>query len=310
MDQTDIPKLREIIDNEETRLVGTLPPIDQNLEEIYATAPASDDKTDLPLKIIRTRTSTSDNNKPLILLFHGGGFFCGSPEMLTRPGREFALEFNALVVLATHRKAPEHRFPTPMLDGWHVADWVSRNAGTFGADPSRGFIVGGYSAGGQLATVVIRQSRDKPLAHPVTGCFLGIPSTLCEEIVPDAYRPLWTSMVENASPGQGPESARAMIEQLGADIRSPWFSAFNSAHGLAEMPPTYIQVGGKDIYRDDGVVLQKALQDAGVPVELDVYGDMGHGSFTVWAQGEGAHNPPDLKPKTLRAMGRLLGKSA
>lgn len=62
------------------------------------------------------------------------------------------------------------------------------------------------------------------------------------------------------------------------------------------MPRTYIQVGGKDMWRDDGAVLQTALEDAGVQVNLDVFSDMGHAGFTVWAQGEGAHNPSDLKP--------------
>lgn len=130
--------MRDAISQVETEMVATLPPLDDNLEEVYASGPGSSDEADVQLKVIHTKTTRPD--KPLILLFHGGGFCAGSNEMLTRPGREFAQEFDAVVVLASCRKTPEHCFPTPMLDGWYVAYWLSQRQNAFGADPECGLL--------------------------------------------------------------------------------------------------------------------------------------------------------------------------
>lgn len=304
MNPSDMMKMRADIAIIEDDLVATLPPLDDQLEEMAAVAPAHDGTSEVPLTIIRPKKG--QDPMPLILLFHGGGLFCGSSKMLLRPAREFALDFGAVVVLSTYRKAPEHPFPASMLDGWNVANWLSQPGNSFGADLTCGFIVGGHSAGGQLAATVIRQTKDLPLAHDVTGCFLGIPSLLCDDNVPPQYRDLWTSMTEWKSDYGGIEYTNSWLRQIGADVRSPWFSPLNSPHGLASMPPTYIQVGGKDVWRDDGVVYNQALGDAGVKSHIDVFPELGHASYTAWAQGDGPNNPPELREKTMAGMRWLL----
>jgi acetyl esterase/lipase len=62
---------------------------------------------------------------------------------------------------------------------------AATNAGSLGADPRKGFILMGTSAGGHLAAITARRARDDPLFrnHPITGQILRVPVT-CH---PDAY---------------------------------------------------------------------------------------------------------------------------
>lgn len=46
------------------------------------------------------------------------------------------------------------------------------------------------------------------------------------------------------------------------------------------MAPAYIQVGGVDLLRNEGIAYSKALETAGVAVKLDAYSGLPHG-FTI-----------------------------
>ena len=48
---------------------------------------------------------------------------------------------------------------------------------------------------------------------------------------------------------------------------------------MGKLPGMYVQVGGKDILRDDGIVYAKALGKDGVKVKLDVFDGRPHESF-------------------------------
>ena len=110
----------------ERELVAQLPSRSECLSEEYFHIPLSDGTT-ARAKIWRQKGSPT-SARPLILLFHGGGFHAGSCEQCTRPGREFALEFDAVVVSAEYRLSPQHKFPQMQLDGLDIAVWLLENA--------------------------------------------------------------------------------------------------------------------------------------------------------------------------------------
>ncbi|GIZ36789.1 hypothetical protein CKM354_000025600 [Cercospora kikuchii] len=318
--------MREAVVLAEQEQIATLPTYDTELEEFDTTVPLNSDEDDggdgLPLKVIRrkdksTNNTTSsqrkENPRPLILLFHGACYLAGTPNMLLRPGREFALELDAVVLLATVRKAPEFPFPIPFQDGAYVAQWAVEKSCSFGADVERGgFVIGGYSAGAHIAAVVAGKRRELGLENVMKGCFLGIPLVLCEEIVPQQLRGVWD---EGKLVGEEEQMKVVLDEMLGylsAGVRSEWFSAFNCEAGLAGFPAVYMQAGGKDILCRDAVVFEAALKEVSVPVKLDVYPQLGHAGYTIWAQGDGENNPPGLKEGTIDGMRWLLerGKGA
>ncbi|KAH8690780.1 hypothetical protein BGW36DRAFT_389313, partial [Talaromyces proteolyticus] len=81
-------------------------------------------------------------------------------------------------------------------------------------------------------------------------------------------------------------------------------SPFNSEIPCSGIPPTYIQVAGMDIMRDDGLVYARALKDSGVDVRLDVYPGMLHGHYVIWPQLKQSFKS---QIDTLSGVGWLLG---
>ena len=297
-------ELRKRMDEWERSLVEKLGPVDDRIEEFYYTI-ALPDGYGVRSKIWKPKASAT-NPRPVILLFHGGGFILGSAEMCTRPGREFAMEFDAVVISATYRLAPEHQFPQQALDGLEVLRWVVDNAEEeFGASPGAGLIVGGYSAGGNVAAVVASEARFMSLRYPITGSFICIALLFTERTVPQKYKPLFTSREENDIPPAGKQSVSDCISNAGADSSSPLFCAVHHAKGLRGLPRTAMQVGGKDVMRDDCVVYARLLEDAGIEVRLDNHAEIGHGAWTIFTDMN-APTSDMLKEKTLDAIRWLL----
>lgn len=285
-------------------LVDKLGPPGERIEESYHDIPLSDGHS-IQAKVWRPKGETNEP-RPVILLFHGGGFVAGSAEMCTRPGREFALEFNAVVISATYRLAPQHKFPQAALDGLDVLQWVIKNSEKeFGASPKAGLVVGGYSAGSQVAAVVASEARSKVLDYPVTGSFLCLPLLFMEDTVPQRYKHLFTSRDKFPPVGKG--TMVDVLTNMEADASSPLFCPLHSSKGLAGLPPTYVQVGGKDHIWNDGLIYSELLKEAGVATRFDNHEDLGHESWTIFTDMQ-APGAEALKNSTLDAMRWLLNK--
>ncbi|KAF2167205.1 hypothetical protein M409DRAFT_22634 [Zasmidium cellare ATCC 36951] len=300
---------RHGLEDLEKSLVKALGPLSSNIDEFYKTITLpSSHKAEL--KVWRSK-STPAADRPLILMFHGGGFAAGSIEMCTRPGREFAEDFGAVVVSSSYRLAPENPFPASVSDGMDVARWLSTHAAEeLGASLEKGFIVGGLSAGGNIAAVIAHQLKHEALQFPITGSFIGIAPLLIESTVPAQYKHLWTSRTDNpkGNPHFGYKGDERMVELLQADPASPLYSPTNDLAGLGGLPRTYFQLGDNDPLRDDCVVYAKALEDAGVQVKMDIIPDIGHECFSIWYNEEEG-SPKELKTKTMEGIAWLLGRT-
>jgi len=77
-----------------------------------------------------------------------------------------------------YRLAPEHKFPTAQTDCWDAVKWLAAHASELGADPTKGFIVGGISAGGTTSAVVSVLAAEEKLSPPITGQWLCAPSLM------------------------------------------------------------------------------------------------------------------------------------
>ncbi|KAK1968936.1 alpha/beta-hydrolase [Colletotrichum sublineola] len=288
-------------------LLATLPPLDPSLEEFrdVATLP---DGYGIDLQIVRPRgVNESNGGRPLILLWSGGGFIVAGVEPVTRPAREFALEFGAVVVNATYRLAPENKFPRSVRDGYETAAWLSKNAARFGADISKGgFVLGGYSAGANIAAVVGQRSGVEGNLG-VTGTLLGIPLLIVKEIVPEKYAAEWVSREENATWSETFTTAvvNDVLGALDADFSSPWFSPVNDPASLSKCPRAYIQVGDRDPLRDDGLIFAKMLQENGVEARVHRWPNWGHQGWSLYCPADA---PANLGPDTMNAMRWLLGQ--
>src|SRR6185436_8839557 len=134
-----------------------------------------------------------------------------------------------------------------------------------GTDPAR-VVVGGDSAGANLAAVAARHERDAVLAQ------LLVYPALDAAMDSDSYREFADGALLRAE-----DMERCWTLYLdGADGAEPDASPLN-ADDLAGVAPAYIAVAGHDVLRDDGIAYAAALERAGVPVTLRRYEDMPHG---------------------------------
>jgi acetyl esterase len=206
---------------------------------------------------------------------HGGGWYVGDIPTFDRVGRALANASGAKVVLPEYRLAPEHRWPTQIGDAQAIARWA-RDAGAaqLAVDPAR-VALGGDSAGGQLAVVAARHTRDDGLP-PLRELLLVYPC-LDPTLSSDAMREF----------ADGPMLTRADVERCwgfyradGARDDDPDFAPL-AGRDWTGMPPARIAVAGQDPLRDDGLRLGALLRRAGVEVDERTYADMVHG-FLRW----------------------------
>ncbi|KAB8260180.1 hypothetical protein BDV32DRAFT_138268 [Aspergillus pseudonomiae] len=236
------------------------------------------------LHIVKPGNSSGAN--PVVVLIFGGAFVMGSNIQSIVWARTIAALYGATVVQPSYRLAPEHKFPTAPNDIWDSVQWIAANASALDADLTKGFVLGGGSAGGNLAIVTAHRAVKEKLSPPITGVLASIPVCMSQETVPEKYKELWVSREQNAyapgNPGLDTKSIKGYEALYQQDRLSEDFSPFNSTVPFSALPRTYVQVAGLDILRDDGIVYAKVLRDNGVEVRLDAYPGMPHGHFNLW----------------------------
>jgi acetyl esterase/lipase len=161
---------------------------------------------------------------------------------------------------------------------------AASNASALGASPHRGFIIGGGSAGGNIAAVLAHLARDEGLSPPLTGQYLCVPAITCmapPESLPAPYRAEYLShpfVTPSADPvlrlaADNPRGPWDLL--LVPDWESPLMVPFHYGRtdkGHKGLAPAYIQVAGCDPLRDEALIYERVLrEEAGVRTRLDVY---------------------------------------
>ncbi|KAL2784466.1 Alpha/Beta hydrolase protein [Aspergillus keveii] len=247
----------------------------------------------------------TNSRRPLIVLVYGGGFMAGTIVQLSFVAQPLARLYGATVVSVSYRLSPEHKFPIPPNDVWDNIEWLSRNATSLGADPLAGFVIGGASAGANLAAVAIQKAVKTKLSPPVTGYWSFVPFLLEEEIVPEKYAGFYIARKQNAcAPGLDDASIKEAIKNYQFDVKSPDFSPFNDPASFSGLPRTYVQACGLDPVRDDAIIYAKTLADHEVECKLDVYPGVPHGFEGQFTTLKSARQ---YRIDTLANFGWLLG---
>lgn len=98
-------------------------------------------------------TVDTEDLRPGIVHFHGGGWVLGSPDLYGSFIEQLVVHSQAVVVSVNYRLSPEHKYPLPLEDCLAATRFFLRNAEKYGVDAN---LVGvkGDSAGGNLAMAV------------------------------------------------------------------------------------------------------------------------------------------------------------
>jgi acetyl esterase len=217
----------------------------------------------------------TDSPRAVFIYYHGGGWVIGgNVEEFDTLGRKLAARTNSVVVLVDYRLAPEHRYPVAVDDSYAALEWVHAHLDEL-AGGQVPIIVGGDSAGGNLAAIMAQRSRDRggppiafqALVYPVTDADLDNASYRAAEnqlmLNRDSMVWFWDHYLPDAD-------RRAEVDA--SPLRTKDF---------AGLPPAIVLTAEYDVLRDEGEAYADRLQEAGVPVERHRHPGQMHGFFTL-----------------------------
>lgn len=236
-----------------------------NRREVTVPAP---DGTGIPLTVLSPKDLTGP--APCIYWIHGGGMVMGDRFAQLDIPLQWLDRFGAVVVTVDYRLAPEFTGTTPVDDCYTALHWTATNAAELGIDPAR-IVVAGTSAGGGLAAGVTLMSRDRgtpPIAAQILICpmldhrnttvsshqFAGAPGVWTRET--NAFA--WRSLLPDAT-----DVSQYVSPSLATD--------------LSNLPPTYIDAGTAEVFRDEDVAYATAIWACGGQAELHVWAGGCHG---------------------------------
>jgi len=211
---------------------------------------------------------------PCLVFFHGGGWVIGDLDTHDVVCRKLADEGELLIVSVDYRRAPEHKFPAAVDDAIAATKWVAENAGQLGVDPSR-LLVGGDSAGGNLAAVVAISARDGN-GPAISGQVLIYPATDFTMTHPSHSEPETSILLTHSV-------IRWFSNHYlsgAADVHD-WRASPARAATLIGLPPAYVLTAGADPLRDEGDEYAERLKAAGVAVTYRHFPGQFHGFFTM-----------------------------
>jgi acetyl esterase/lipase len=126
-----------------------------------------------PRHAVDVYTAPGAKDRPVVFWIHGGGWQAGSKADVDRKPQAF-VEKGFVLVSAGYRLLPEATIREMGADLAKALRWVREHAKEYGGDPDR-IVVGGHSAGAQLAALICTDDRFlKAEGVPMSalrGCF-------------------------------------------------------------------------------------------------------------------------------------------
>ena len=133
-------------------------------------------------------------------------------------------------------------------------------------------IVGGASAGGNLAAALVLRARDEGIALPAAVVLLTPGSDLT-----GSGDTLQTNLgLDPLLRGDGKPAF--LLYAAGRDLTDPYISPLFGDFKKG-FPPVMLTTGTRDLLLSDTVRLHRALRVAGIPADLHVTDAGGHGGF-------------------------------
>lgn len=214
----------------------------------------------------------------VLLFFHGGGWVTDSVENYDRVCSQMSQSTGQIVVSVEYRLAPEHPFPTGLMDCYAAAKALYTNRFILNTEPEKITIVGD-SAGGNLAAAVSLMARDK-------GEFMPERQILIYPALNNCYTEdsPYLSVKENGEDylltAAKMENYIRLYQRSPEDRDNPYFSPLQEKN-LKNLPDTLILTAEFDPLRDEGEEYARRLKEAGNYVELHRIPGALHGFFAL-----------------------------
>jgi acetyl esterase/lipase len=206
--------------------------------------------------------------KLTVLYFHGGGYSF-YPKAHANLSALITLAAQSRTFVLDYRLAPEYRFPSQLEDAHSAYRWLLDN----GTNPNE-LVVGGDSAGGNLAIAFLLLARDLKLPLPKLVFALSPPTDF---EAPMESEGSCTSLVSNEAFDW---IAGTMLVQW-----ADWFCPSNQRRDpyvspayadLRNISPIYIQAGRAEVLYDSIAAFATGAKRQGANVVLESWADMNH----------------------------------
>jgi acetyl esterase len=270
-----MPGLKPLHEMTPTELRGVSARLGQMAGDGPRMARFEDRNVDTPTGPVPVRVLVPEGAvRGLLVWFHGGGWVIGSVADSDVVARKLAARTRCAVVNVDYRLAPEHRFPIAVDDSYAALEWASAHMVEI-AGAKVPLIVGGDSAGGNLAAVMAQRARDRKgprlalqlLVYPVTDADFTRPSCVAAEnqllVTKPAMEWFWNQYAPSAKDREHPDAS---------PLR---------AKDLAGLPPAIVITAEHDVLRDEGEAYAQRLERAGVPTTFKRFAGQLHGFFTL-----------------------------
>lgn len=247
--------------------------LQQSLDEIYSCehkiiqGPTSK----LSIRIYRP---SNQQNLPVLLFFHGGGWVLNFLDIYEPALRKLSNLGNFVIVALEYQKAPEHPYPAAFNDCYATLEWLIDNAKQLDIDlTSVG--VGGDSAGGNLASAVALKAVNENLIslafqlliYPCNDVKMEYPSAIKNAegfgLTTKAMKWFWQQYLSNES-----------------DKKDPYAVPI-TAKSLKGVAPAILISAEFDPLADDVRNYYNKLQQDLVPAVYKEYAGQIHGFFNL-----------------------------
>ncbi|WP_413471399.1 alpha/beta hydrolase [Streptomyces sp. MB09-02B] len=243
---------------------------DGRFEVSEVSAPGPDGAPDIRLLVCRP--TGAHPRLPAVYFVHGGGMILGDNRAGIQEVLDWAEALGLVVVSVEYRLAPETRHPGPVEDCYAGLTWTAAHAAELGIDAQK-IIVAGESAGGGLAAALVLLARDRggPAIH---GQLLNAPMLDDRNDSVSARQMAGVGSWDRVSNENG---WTALLGEARGGPDVPQYAAAARAEDLGGLPPTYIDVGSAETFRDEDVAYASRIWAAGGTAELHVWPGAWHG---------------------------------
>ena len=222
---------------------------------------------DLSLRLYQPQHATAP--APGLIYIHGGGMIMGNLESQDEVLKTTASELGMPIASIDYRKAPEHPYPAAPEDCYAGVCWVFDNATALGMDINNIGLMGASAGGGlALATALMLRDREGPELKYLLPIY---------PMIDDRHHTASSKAVLDIGIWDREGSIEAWNWYLG-DSAPDAYAAPARAEDLSGLPPTYIDVGDLDLFRDEDILIAQRLSTAGVPVEFHLWTGAYHAS--------------------------------
>ena len=207
---------------------------------------------------------TADGNLPVVLWVHGGGYVGGDKSDVRYYATALASNGYAVISM-NYQRAPEAKYPVPIVQIGEVVRWMVSAAERYSLDPNR-LVLAGDSAGAHSAATFSLIQTNPDYAEK-SGFTATLPADALKGLL--LYCGPYDVPLIDEIPGIfGFMLARAGWAYFGARDWAAQYGEIATVrhHVTTQYPPTFITDSGSNSFEIQGKALADTLERAAVPV--------------------------------------------